>query len=52
MSKEKPTIVRVYREGWYHAILIRVGRKWAIVREFSGKRRRIAVADIKEALWQ
>ena len=45
--------------GWYHALLVKQGRKWATVEpmiQHNGvlvgpfKRRRIAVADIREAL--
>jgi len=40
--------------GWYHAVLIKVGRKWATVQDYwpSPKRHRIPIADVKEALWQ
>jgi hypothetical protein len=54
MSKQKPTtqIIRYWHPrlgGWYHATLIRSGRKWAIVQELTAqKRHRVSVADVRE----
>jgi hypothetical protein len=34
--------------GWYHARLIREGRKWATIKEFgSGRQRRMLVGEIE-----
>jgi hypothetical protein len=60
MTKEKPTqqskdYIRYWhprKGGWYHARLIRLGRKWALVKDLAGSLRqhRIPVADVREAV--
>lgn len=35
--------------GWYHAILIRKGYKWAVVRELAAdKKHRVSISDVQE----
>lgn len=65
MTKWKPTpftVVRYWhprKGGWYHAELVKLGRKWAVVRPLlghnglvvaQGNRKRVAVADLREAV--
>lgn len=54
MSTQKPTttIIRYWHPrlgGWYHATIIRIGRKWAVVAELrNGQRHRVPVNDVRE----
>lgn len=57
-------LIRYWREGWYHASLVKQGRKWATVRDLyksarikDGERvmeyrkRKVKLIDTKEPLW-
>ena len=33
--------------GWYAAILIRKGYKWAVIVDISGRRKRVAASDVR-----
>jgi hypothetical protein len=60
------TLIRFHDRdgGWFHAFLIKRGRKWAIVRDFtppkrskkSGKlvkrNRKVRIEDVAEPLWE
>jgi hypothetical protein len=52
MQKPTTQIIRYWHPrlgGWYHATLIRSGRKWAIVRELNRTvNHRVPVADVRE----
>jgi hypothetical protein len=54
MTQQKPTtqIVRYWHPrlgGWYHAILIRKGYKWALVKELTrDQNHRVPVEDVRE----
>lgn len=61
MTKEKPTpgdVIR-YRDkrngGWYHAILVRMGYKWATVKDYwpsaTPKRHRVLASDVETAVF-
>jgi len=59
MTKAKPTPQKIIRYwhprkgGWYHAILIRSGRKWAIVESnwtTCPTRHRIPLANVRESV--
>jgi hypothetical protein len=53
-SRPQPEPTRLVRYwhprlgGWYHAYLVRVGRKWVVVRDFQQHNHRIAATDIRE----
>ena len=53
MKKTLAKLVRYYhprKGGWYHAKVLRQGRKWAVVEDLGNKsKHRIAVAELKEA---
>lgn len=53
IEKSQTRIVRYWHPrlgGWYHAYLVRVGRKWVVVRDcwHNGHNHRVAKDDVRE----